>query len=230
MWAKEPSQVASLAAKLSFDMATPEQLKKIKELYSKNLGEMGVSSKAVGWKTEESQRMRFAKLASVIHPSDSGITINDYGCGYGAMLKYFLENQRPPVLGYNGYDISTEMLAAAAHELASFTGELNLLQSSTINTESDYSFISGTFNVRFDATREAWEVFIREKLQELHTFSRKGFAFNLLTSYVDYEEAHLYYGNPCYWFDYCKRHFSKRVSLLHDYPLWEWTMIVRKQE
>ena len=29
-------------------------------------------------------------------------------------------------------------------------------------------------------------------------------------------------------FDLCKRRFSTRVALLHDYPLFEFTVIVRK--
>ena len=65
-------------------------------------------------------------------------------------------------------------------------------------------------------------------LDNLNAFSRKGFAFNLLTSYVDWKEGHLYYADPLFFFDYCKKKFSGRVALLHDYPLWEWTMLIRK--
>jgi hypothetical protein len=59
---------------------------------------------------------------------------------------------------------------------------------------------------------------------------RKGFAFNCLTSYSDPERMRddLYYGDPCYYFDLCKRLYSPQVSLLHDYGLWEFTIIVRK--
>ncbi len=211
-------------------MVLQKQLKKIKELYTDSLRDLGSTSKAVGWKTAECQRLRFEKLAMVIHKENGGreITVNDYGCGYGAMLKYFIEERHMPIAAYNGYDISPEMLAAARQELDKFQGIVNLVESSSIKSHADYSFISGTYNVRFDAPKEEWEHFIRTKLQEMFFFSKEGFAFNLLTSYVDYEEPHLYYGNPCFWFDYCKRNFSKQVALLHDYPLWEWTMIVRK--
>ena len=59
--------------------------------------------------------------------------------------------------------------------------------------------------------------------------SLKGFAFNCLTSYVDYKEDHLYYGNPLFFFDFCKKNFSKYVTLIHDYKLYEWTMLVVKE-
>lgn len=206
-----------------------EQINKVQQLYTNNIRELGISSLAVGWKTEHCQRLRFAKLASLIEDPSKGCTLNDYGCGYGAMLSFMMEDQRYYIEIYNGYDISPDMLAAAKHELGALPVTLNLIESDQIQTEADYSFVSGTFNVSFDAEKEAWEDLIRAKLQEMFKYSRIGFGFNLLTSYVDYEEANLYYGDPCYWFDYCKRNFSKQAALLHDYPLWEWTMLVRKE-
>jgi len=120
------------------------------------------------------------------------------------------------------------MLKTAKDYLEFYDGDLHLIESNELKTKADYSFVSGTFNVRFEADDKQWIQFIEEKLNELNKFSERGFSFNLLTSYVDWKEPHLYYGDPCYWFDYCKRYFSKRVTLLHDYPLWEWTIIVKK--
>jgi hypothetical protein len=40
--------------------------------------------------------------------------------------------------------------------------------------------------------------------------------------------ADLYYADPLETFELCARQFSPRVALLHDYPLYEFTMIVRK--
>jgi SAM-dependent methyltransferase len=210
-------------------MVIRDQLQQIESLYTNNINELGVTSRAVGWKTDQCQELRFAKLATLIEYSAGNYTLNDYGCGFGAMLTYLMRDMHHTVTAYHGYDISPEMLVAAKRELAAFPSQLFLIRSDRIETEADYSFVSGTFNVCFDATRDAWEEFIRQKLEEMHRFSRRGFAFNLLTSYVDYEEPHLYYGDPCFWFDYCKRTFSRQVSLLHDYPLWEWTMIIKKE-
>jgi hypothetical protein len=58
--------------------------------------------------------------------------------------------------------------------------------------------------------------------------SRRGFAFNALTSYSDRDKQRddLYYADPLHWFDHCKKHYSRYVSLLHDYPLFEFTILV----
>ena len=120
------------------------------------------------------------------------------------------------------------MLSKSKDRLKDFDGDLNLINSSKITTLADFTFVSGTFNVRFESTYEEWKKFIEETLHMISESSHLGFSFNLLSKYVDWKEPHLFYGDPCYWFDYCKKNFSKQVSLLHDYPLYEWTILVRK--
>jgi SAM-dependent methyltransferase len=203
-------------------------LDKISNLYSENLSEHGDQSKAVGWPTADSQELRFEKLTQVISEMDSPFSVNDYGCGYGAHLEYLLQ-KKYCVSGYNGYDLSEEMLNKSKDRLKDFKGDLKLINSSKISTTADFTFVSGTFNVRFEATYDEWKKFVGESLTMINESSRIGFSFNLLSKYVDWEEPHLFYGNPCYWFDYCKVNYSKQVSLLHDYPLYEWTILVRKE-
>ncbi|MFX7953370.1 class I SAM-dependent methyltransferase, partial [Acinetobacter baumannii] len=57
-----------------------------------------------------------------------------------------------------------------------------------------------------------------------------GFSFNCLTSYSDEDRKrdYLYYADPCQLFDLCKRRYSRQVALLHDYGLYEFTILVRK--
>ena len=60
--------------------------------------------------------------------------------------------------------------------------------------------------------------------------SRLGFAFNSLSSYSDPAKMrdYLYYADPCSLFYVFKRRYSNLVALLHDYGLYEFTIIVRK--
>jgi hypothetical protein len=90
---------------------------------------------------------------------------------------------------------------------------------------------SGIFSVRLDADDFSWRSHIEKTLRLLDSKSRYGFAFNCLTSYSDAERMrdYLYYADPCYFFDFCKRNFSRDVALLHDYGLYEFTILVRRQ-
>ena len=39
----------------------------------------------------------------------------------------------------------------------------------------------------------------------------------------------LYYADPLAVFDWCKRHLSRFVALHHDYPLYDFTILIRKE-
>ena len=151
---------------------------KISNLYTDNLIRHGDQSKAVGWPTADSQELRFAKLTQVVPNMDIPFSVNDYGCGYGAHLEYLLQKQYS-VASYNGYDLSKEMLSKSKARLKDFDGDLNLINSSKISTPADFTFVSGTFNVRFESTYEKWKQFIEETLHMISEFSHLGFCFNI---------------------------------------------------
>lgn len=209
-------------------METPTQLKKIKTLYSDNLNKFGVQSKAVGWKTTDCQELRFKQICKLFQGTLTPFELLDYGCGFGSIASYIHQKSEFKLSAYHGYDISKEMLDEARHNLAQENFQVKLFNDPEITTQADYGVVSGTFNVKFDATKDDWKNFISRVLNSLNSNCRKGFAFNLLSTYVDWQEPHLFYGDPCFWFDFCKTHFSKQVTLLHDYPLWEWTILVKK--
>ena len=74
-------------------------------------------------------------------------------------------------------------------------------------------------------------IYLPATLDELDRTSRRGFAFNCLTAYSDRErmQSHLHYADPLALFDRCKRRYARNVALLHDYGLYEFTLLVRKE-
>lgn len=119
------------------------------------------------------------------------------------------------------------MLVAATDYLKEFKNK-QLILDSKLREKKDYAITSGIFNVMFDKVKSEWEKYILSVLNNLNEFSQKGFSFNMLSTYVDYTSENLYYGDPSFYFDYCKKHFSKNVALLHDYNLYEFTIVVKK--
>jgi hypothetical protein len=65
-------------------------------------------------------------------------------------------------------------------------------------------------------------------IADLASLGTRGFAFNALTAYsdADRQRPDLYYADPLELFGHC-RTFSRFVALLHDYPLYEFTLLVR---
>lgn len=200
-------------------------LNDINTYYSEKIKTFGATARGVDWNSEKSQTVRFRELLKIVMGSDS-FNLLDFGCGYGALFDYM--KGKYPEFNYSGYDISNEMLIRAKE----LHGESSLCQWENKLSDKKYDYIiaSGIFNVRLNATKEVWEKFIIETLCRLNQISNKGFSFNMLTSYSDEPlmKEYLYYGNPCFYFDYCKMNFSKNIALLHDYELYEFSILVKK--
>lgn len=206
-------------------MSRIPDLKNVADLYSDNLADHGTGARSVGWRDASGHLLRFRKLSEVIDPVGGPFSVNDLGCGYGSLYG-FLKDRGLPLARYRGHDISEAMLREAQAAINDSDAEFS--SAPQLDCIADYSIASGIFNVRFSETEAAWKDYILTTLHNMNEFSARGFSFNLLTSYVDWKEEHLFYGDPCFFFDYCKRNFSHAVSLLHDTRLWEWTMVVRK--
>ena len=196
----------------------------VERLYSEGLEQHGASPRSVGWKDAASQRLRFAKLAELLPADGAPICVNDLGCGYGSLFAYLDELPGVTLERYYGYDISEPMLERARQA----TDErAELVLSAEPTRMADWSFASGPFNVRDASSDAAWEAYVQDCVLRLARSSRRGFAFNLLTTFVDYRQDNLFYADPCAFFAFCKREISPYVTLVHDYPLYEWTMLVR---
>ncbi|MBV5304836.1 MAG: hypothetical protein JZU70_11665 [Chlorobium sp.] len=65
-------------------------LTEVAEYYTTKLAEHGETPRGVDWNGEESQTLRFEQLCKIIDTSKH-FSINDIGCGYGALYDYLTE-------------------------------------------------------------------------------------------------------------------------------------------
>jgi SAM-dependent methyltransferase len=201
-------------------------LERVAHYYAEKLRAFGATPRGVDWNSADSQALRFSRLLQVVEP-DGEVSINDYGCGYGALVDHLEAAGRP--LTYCGFDISEPMIGAARARHAGST-RCSFIADPARLLPADYTVASGIFNVKLDHPVDAWREYVLQTLAILESLSTRGFAFNMLSTYSDLEKRRddLFYADPLLMFDVCKRRFSPRVSLLHDYPLYEFTVIVRR--
>jgi hypothetical protein len=203
---------------LSFDRILGE----VGAYYGAKVVAHGATPNGVDWNSEQSQSLRFEKLVSICDLA-APFSLNDYGCGYGALLG-FLNAHKAPV-SYSGYDIAPEMISKAKDL---FPGVPFTTDAATLAV-ADYTVASGIFNVKLGTGLDEWRAYVSDTIQKLAEISRRGFAFNMLTSYSDADRMRpdLFYADPCYFFDLMKRRHSRWVDLLHGYGLYEFTILVR---
>lgn len=203
-----------------------EVLADITEYYSSTLARHGPTPQGVDWNGEESQLIRFEQLTKVVDEPD-GFSLLDLGCGYGALHDFLKVSFTD--FNYCGYDVSADMIRAARERLKD-DPRVKLVHGSRPKEPVDYAVASGIFSVRLQNDDSIWQRYIDDTLDLLNAIGRRGFAFNCLTVYSDKERMQdkLYYADPAVLFDRCKRRYSRQVAVLHDYDLYEFTIIVRK--
>jgi SAM-dependent methyltransferase len=202
-------------------------LTEVADYYSGKLARHGETPRGVDWNGEESHSLRFEQLCKLID-GRSRFSLNDLGCGYGALHDFLA--CRFSGYSYCGIDVSESMIRSAEVRYQGMTPQVRFVVSSEPDGVADYGVASGIFNVRLGRSDAEWRAYLEATLDILDRTSRIGFSFNCLTSYSDADKMRddLYYADPCTLFDFCKRRYSRNVALLHDYGLYEFTILVRK--
>src|SRR5262249_42205203 len=130
---------------------------------------------------------------------------------------------------YTGYDLSEDMVQAARATLGADPWAKASVGGRPTGA-ADYCVASGLFNVRLAFSDTEWRRYILDTLDDMAQAARGGFAFNALTRFSDPErmDPKLYYADPGDLLTHCLSTYGRRVSLLHGYGLFEFTVLVWK--
>lgn len=170
----------------------------------------GDAPESAQYADRDTQERRMAVLAEIGVAAESKLL--DFGCGTGQMLS-FLQRTMGYRGEYVGYDISPEAVefAQAAHPGARF--EVRDILAEPAEEQFDFVLVSGVFNNRISDNRGFFESLSRRLMAQ----ARIGYAFNMISRYVDYRDEGLHYEDPAYAFRFCKEQLSPLVTLRHDY-------------
>lgn len=208
-------------------MNTETIKRQVKTYYDDKLQAHGPTATGVDWNSAESQSLRFQQLLRAFDLSGpSTVSLNDYGCGYGALCGYLQEQGLR--VSYHGYDLSNAMIEEARRHYPE-NDHIHFHAGDALQPAA-YTVASGILNVKQDLDTLNWQAYTLECLHKMNEASLKGFAFNVLTAYNDpeYRREYLFYADPCFYLDYVIRHFSRHVALYQDYGLYEFTLAVKK--
>ena len=208
--------------------APGDPLTGVAHYYGERLRRFGATPLGVDWPSRPNQELRFVQLLKLCDFS-APRSLNDVGCGYGALRAFLSRRHRRAQVDYLGTDVSAAMVAAArrrwrhradcAFEVAD--GALRL---------ADYSLASGIFNVKLDCPLPDWEALVAHTLDELQRHSRLGYAVNFIAPPAPGQASppELYRPPVERWLQYLARHQpGADVSLLRGYGLPEVTLLAR---
>lgn len=169
----------------------------------------GNAPEAVQYSDRASQEARF-RILTDIGPL-KGTRVLDFGCGLAHLLDW-LEAGGIHV-DYTGVDIVPGFLAAAAGR---YPNQRFCHWEDIAGESFDWAFVSGVFNNRVD---DNW-AFLTRTVRDLLACTRRGVAFNAMSTWVDRQDPSLWYVEPERAFAFLKS-LTPFVTLRNDYVVRE---------
>lgn len=199
----------------------------IERYYTERVCKYGATPRGVDWSSRITQEVRFAQLLKLCDFSAS-FSINDIGCGYGALLSYLDNSHHATEIDYLGIDLSPAMIREAKRLWSNRPCAAFHIGSKSPRI-ADYSVASGVFNVKLDQPLALWEDFIAQTLVDMHTTSRRGLSANFMAPEISRTtRAGLYRCIPTTWIRFFEQDLKSSVQLVATYGLNEFTLVVRR--
>ena len=177
--------------------------------YKEQNKKFGFSSKGVFWQNDNTQIARFNSLINGIltQDLDGGISISDFGCGYGAFYNYIKNKKFMNNSSFIGYDIVDDFIFEAKKNYPNAEWKC----SDKLDQETDYLFISGTLNMAFNYSINEWQRYLESQIEECFINVKKVLAFNLLFAKKRKIEKGLFYSEIDRVFDFCDKNLGNTV-------------------
>ncbi len=206
----------------------PALLEPVARIFDQAIKTYGPKHKAVAWKDEEMQQRRFQMFVGLVSGANgkNGFTINDLGCGYGALFEALKDLPGLKDGRYFGYDISGEMVRTAQKRIQD--ARATFIQSHYATEEADYSFVSGTYNMKMGQGDNIWRDYVEENLMLLWEKTRTGLGFNMLSVHNPDREKTLYYANPEHFYKFCHDNMSNQIRLINRLEPKEFVILVMR--
>jgi len=199
---------------------------RVRAHYSATIARHGPTPLGVDWQNMAAQQLRFVQLLRICDFA-APFSINDFGCGYGALLDYLKLRHPGAKLTYRGVDLAPAMITQAEERWGK-RPRTTFAVASHCDGIADYSLASGVFNVRLGEPLAAWEAYVRSILVDLRAHSQIGFAVNFMLPHdARRTERELYRTQPELWVKFCHKRLGCSVEILTDYGLREFTLLAR---
>ncbi|HTB40956.1 MAG TPA: class I SAM-dependent methyltransferase [Reyranella sp.] len=199
---------------------------RIEAYYADKISRHGASPRGVDWTCTATQQLRFVQLLKLCDFSQP-FSLNDVGCGYGALVGFLAWRHPEAEVDYLGVDLSPAMISRARRRHRGTPGRRFVVGNDSPRV-ADYAVASGVMNVMLDHPRDLWEEFVADTLRRMHASSRRGFAVNFMAERRDGTATEgLYRADPARWTSFCQQTLGCAVEVVGGYGMREFTLLVR---
>lgn len=199
---------------------------RVEAYYAAKLARHGATAPGVDWSCMATQWLRFVQLLKVCDFTRP-FSLNDLGCGYGALAAFLPRRYPTASIDYLGIDLCPAMVRRARRR---HRGEphIKFTVGRGCPRQADYTVASGVMNVMLGFPLRLWGDYVRSIILDMHRNSRCGFAVNFLSvATPGAPPEQLYCPAPEMWRRFCAEELGCSVDLLCDYRLGEFTLLAR---
>jgi SAM-dependent methyltransferase len=201
----------------------------VTDYYASTLAQHGATPRGVDWSCKPTQELRFVQLLRLCS-FKAAVSLNDVGCGYGALRGFLRQRHRLARIDYLGVDLSQAMVDAARSRWG-HVPQTRFETASASLRMADYSIASGLFNVRLHHADTDWDPWVARTLRSLHAGSQIGFAVNFLSPPQPGESSPPALYRPAIeqWKSFCENDLESTVEPITGYGMREYTLLVRRR-
>jgi SAM-dependent methyltransferase len=201
--------------------------------YENCLKKHGPNAKGMDWPNPDDLNRRFKVLTDFAFKySDldtEKIHLTDLGCGIGLLIDYLTNNDLIKLINYKGIDISPLMIEFASQRLPNYNfEERDVLRNKLSENGTDYIIMNGVFTEKRELTHEQMFDFFTQMITETFKSARKGIAFNVMSTLVDWERDDLFHLGLDQLTEFITKKISRNFIIRMDYGLYEYTVYINK--
>jgi SAM-dependent methyltransferase len=197
--------------------------------YAETFERHGPTSQGVDWGADVSRaELRYDKMLAVLgREPAAGASLLDVGCGYGGLLTHALGKGMK--LDYTGIDVAANMVEWATANLSPGRFVLGDVLTHDLGRTFDFVVCNGVLTQKLQTTGLEMDRFAARLIRRLFDLCRRGAAFNVMTTKVNFFANNLYYRNPAELLAWCLSDVTPHLRLDHSYPLYEYTTYLYRE-
>lgn len=202
--------------------------KKIIKHYNNSFENYGFSLKAMNWKSQNDNNLRFKIASQYISTTDKSIL--DFGCGTSLFFK-FLKRLNYKVK-YTGIDTNYKVIEYCKKKFPLNKYYCNdILEKKPFNNKNskfDIIFANGIFTQRLSLSNKEMYSYLVKTIGVLNNYTKNKIIFNVLTDQVDWKNKKNFYISIDKLTNNLRKKISKKLILRFDYNKYEIMIIVFK--
>jgi len=199
--------------------------------YHGTFRKFGAEARGVDWGPEEGARLRYDNMLAVLahdrHDRPETPSLLDVGCGYGGLLTH--AGKRGTRLNYTGIDVVADMIEHARASIPEGTFREQDLFDLPGEQRFDYVVCNGILTQKLSASLREMDRHAQRLIRTMFDHARRGIAFNVMTTKVNFMAENLYYRHPGELMSWCLAEVTSKVVLDHAYPLYEYTLYLYQE-